>query len=84
MDGLGTFCCEDLVELILRFSCLFASRAAIDSPDDIVWLTFLHGILLASAASTIVVTLPIVVTVAAWKAVALLFHLISSALHHIA
>jgi hypothetical protein len=29
---------QDLVKLILKLSCLFATRAAVDSPDDIITL----------------------------------------------
>ena len=74
---------QDLVELILRHSCLFASRAAINSPDDIVWLTFARGIPLVTAASTIIVALPIIVIVAALEAAALLFLFVCPSLHHI-
>ena len=77
------FVVHDLVELILRLSWLFASRAVINSPDNIVWLTFTYGVQLATAATMIVVALPNVVIVAAWEAVALLFLLIYPALHHI-
>ena len=75
---------QNLVKLILRLSCLFASRAEIDSPDDIVWLTFAHGIPLVTVASTIIVALPVVVIVAMRKATAFLFHLVCPVLHNVA
>ena len=78
------FVVHDLVELILRLSCLFALRAVINSPDNIVWLTFTYGVPLATAATMIVVALPNVVIVAAWEAAAFLFFLISPMLHHVA
>jgi len=74
---------QDLIKLVLRLSCLFATRTAVDSPDDIVWLAFAHRVPLAAAAATIIVTLPVVVIIAAWEATKLLFFLVSPSLHHV-
>jgi len=57
------FVVQDLVELIMRFSCFLTTRAAIHSADSIAWLSFSCRILLVTGASTIIVALPIVVVV---------------------
>ena len=77
------FVVHDLVELILRLSCLFALRAVINSPDNIVWLTFTYGVPLATAATMIIVAIPIVVIVSAWEAAPFLFFLVRLELHHV-
>jgi hypothetical protein len=69
--------------LILWLASLLATRAAVDSPDDIVWLSLAHRVPLATAAATIIVTLPVVVIIAAWEATELLFFLVSPSLHHV-
>ena len=74
---------QDLIKLVLRLSCLFATRTAVDSPDDIVWLAFAHRVPLAAAAATIIITLPIVI-VAMWKTTAFLFFRVHPMLHHVA
>ena len=73
----------DLVELILRLSFFLATQAAMNSPNDIVWLTFARRIPLVAGAFPIIVALPIVVAVTAGEAAALLFLLFCPALHHV-
>ena len=60
----------DLVELILRLSFFLATQAAMNSPNDIVWLMFARRIPLVAGAFPIIVALPIVVAVTAGEAAA--------------
>ena len=74
---------KDLVELVLRLPSFFTARGAIDSLDDIVWLSLALGIPLVTAASMVIVALPIIVVATASEATALLFLLICPTLHHV-
>ena len=78
------FVVKDLVELILRLISLFTTRGAIHGADSIVRLALACRIPLVVGPSTVVVTLPIVVIVAAWEAAAFLLLFISLVLHHVA
>ena len=74
---------QDLIKLVLRLSCLFATRTAVDSPDDIVWLALACGVPLVADASLIIDVLPIVIVVMAGEAAELLFLLVCLVLHHV-
>ena len=77
------FVVKDLVELILRLFILLTTRSAIHGTDSIVRLALARGITLVAGPSTVVVTLPIVVIVAAWEAAAFLLMFVYPALHHV-
>ena len=74
---------ENLVELVLRLVALFTTRGAIHSADCIDRLTLVRRIPLIAGPSTVIVTLPIVVVVTAWEAVAFLLFFVGPALHHV-
>ena len=74
---------KNLVELVLWFVALLTTRGVIHSADSIVRLALAHRIPLVAGPSTVVVTLPIVVVVAAWEADAFLLLFVCPALHHV-
>ena len=74
---------QDFIKLVLRHVYLLAARTAIDSPNNIVSIAFTHLVLLAVAATMIIVAIPIVVIVSAWEAAPFLFFLVRPELHHV-
>ena len=72
-----------LVELVLRFVALLTTRCAIHSTDSVVRLTLTRRIPLVAGPSNVVVELPVVVVVAAGKAIAFMLLFICQALHHV-
>ena len=74
---------KNLVELVLWFITLLATRGAIHSADNVVRLALARGIPLAARPSMVVVALPVVVVVSAWEATAFLLFFIRPALHHV-
>ena len=74
---------KNLVELVLRLVALLTTRGAIHSTDCVVRLAFTRRISLVAGPSTVIVALPVVVTVAMGKATAFLLLFICPALHHV-
>ena len=74
---------QDLVELVLRLSCFLAMWAAVNIPDDVVWLALACEVPLVADASLIIDVLPIVIVVMAGEAAELLFLLVCLVLHHV-
>ena len=74
---------ENLVELVLRLVALFTTRGAIHSADGVIRLAFMCRIPLVAGPSTVVVALPVVIVVTAWKATAFLLFFVCPALHHV-
>ena len=74
---------ENLVELVLQLVALLTMRGVIHSADCIVRLALARRIPLVAGPSTVIVTLPIVVIVAAWEAAAFLLMFVYPALHHV-
>ena len=78
-----SFVVKYLVELVLRLVALLTAQGTIHSADRVVRLALARGIPLVAGPSTVVVALPIVVVVAAGKAIAFLLLFICPALHHV-
>ena len=78
-----SFVVKYLVELILRLFILLAMRGAIHGTDSIVGLALARRIPLVAGPSTVIVALPVVVIVAAGKAIVFLLLFICPALHHV-
>ena len=74
---------ENLVELVLWLVALLTTWGAIHSTDCIIRIMLTHRIPLVARPSTVVVALPIVVVVAAWKATAFLLFFVLPTLHHV-
>ena len=74
---------ENLVKLVLRLVALLTMRGAIHSADSVIRLAFTRRIPLVVGRSTVVVALPVVVGVMAWKATAFLLFFVCPALHHV-
>ena len=72
-----------LVELVLRFVTLLTMWCVIHGADSVVRLTLTRRIPLVAGLSAVVVALPVVVVVAAWKVTAFLLFFICPALHYV-
>ena len=74
---------KNLVELVLRFVALLTTWGAIHSAYSVIRLALTRRIPLVTGPSTVVVALPIVVVVAAWKATVFLLFFVLPTLHHV-